>query len=134
VDAWINEFSVTPPAAPGNNATVTLFDTTTMFGETWSKVISALNMSRVSVSFLSLDQASAANGLVPAASSNGGTNWDQTQAGITIAASVAGTVNTYDFDIDIYDDFRLRYTAGGTGPTVWRITIKVLCGQRTVAT
>lgn len=133
--SWaFEEFSVGPPAAPGNNALVKLFDSTTMFGAEACKAISNFGMSRLEVSFLSVNQASAALGLIPYASSNGGTNWDQTATGLSIPASSAGTVSTFDYDIDIYDDFKLEYTAGATGPTTWRLTIKVICGQRAVAT
>lgn len=127
---WIDQFSVTAPAAPGNNATVKLLDTTTMFGETWSKVIPSMGLSRVVVAFLSVNQASAANGLKAYSSSNGGTNWDQIELGTNVPASVAGSTQQEDLVIDLFDDFKLEYTAGATGPTTWRVTIKVICGQR----
>lgn len=127
------EFTVTAPAAPGNNATVKLFDSTTMFGGEACDAIAQFGITRVEVSFLSVNQASAANGLVPSSSSNGGSNWDQTEAGATVNASVAGTVETHDYAVDRYKDFKLEYTAGATGPTTWRVTIKAVCGQRAVS-
>lgn len=131
--SWNETITITPPAAPGNNATVKLIDTTTMFGNEAADVISLFGISRFEVSFLSVNQASAANGLKPYLSSDAGTNWDQSDAGITVAATVAGTINTYDYAVDRGKDFKLEYTAGATGPTTWRITIKAIVGQRVVA-
>lgn len=118
---------VAPPAAPGNNATVILFDSTRFY----TNGIARANMSRVIVTFSSVNQDSAVAGLIPYSSVNGGTNWDQAEAGVQItAASTSGTVNTHDYAVDRYKDFKLEYTAGATGPTVWRVSIKVVHGQR----
>jgi hypothetical protein len=126
---------VSPPAAPGIGATITLFDTTTMFGgEAWN-VIAAMNMSRVVVTFSSLSHDSAAAGLLSQESTNGGANWDTTETGVQItAASTVGAGNTHDYAIDRFKDFRLTYTNGGTLPTTWRVSIKVICGDRAVVT
>jgi hypothetical protein len=131
---WDETIDIGPPAAPGNNATVTLFDSTTMFGGEPCNAINLFKINRVSVTFLSVNQASAASGLRSYASSDKGTNFDETQAALSIPATVAGVVNTYDYPVDGYDDFRLTYTAGATGPTTWRISIKAIVGQRQVAT
>lgn len=132
--SWNETISFTPPAAPGNNATVKLFDSTTMLGNEPAKMLAVLGINRIEVSFLSVDQASAALGLRSYASSNNGTNWDETQAAIAVGATVAGTVNTFDYPVDRFDDFKLEYTAGASGPTVWRVSIKGIVGKRVVST
>ena len=134
----ISQFEIAAPAAPGNGATITLVDTTK-----WSpggvdttksmKVIPVMGINRIIVTFLSIDQASAANGLVGYGSSNGGTNFDQIQAGATVNVTSAA-VQAFDYLVDPYDDVRILYTAGATGPTVWRVTIKAIVGQRHVGT
>lgn len=134
----ISQFDIAPPAAPGNGATISLVDTTK-----WSpggidttksmKVIALMGISRIVVSFLSVDQASAASGLIAYGSSNGGTNFDQIQAGATVNAT-SSAAQVFDYEVDAYDDVKIAYTAGGTGPTVWRVTIKAIVGQRHVAT
>ena len=132
--SWNETVSFTPPAAPGNNATVKLFDSTTMLGNEPAKMLRTLGINRIEVAFLSVNQASAASGLRSYASSNDGTNWDETQAAISIPATTAGVVNTYDYPVDSYDDFKLEYTAGATGPTTWRVSIKGIVGKRAVST
>src|SRR6185312_15893499 len=111
------------------------FDSTTMLGgEAWN-AIAGVGASRLVVTFSSVNQDSAAAGLIPYSSTNGGTNWDQAEAGVQItAASTSGTVNTHDYAIDRYKDFKLEYTAGATGPTTWRVSIKLICGQRSSVT
>lgn len=131
---WDNEqFTVAAPAAPTLNQLITLFDTTTMFGGEACNAIAVMGLSRVAVTFSQVDQASQALGLVPSSSTDGGVNWDQTEAGLTVPASVAGSVFSHDYVIDVFKDFRIRYQAG-TAPTTWRVSIKVICGQRMVST
>ncbi len=130
---WNETIWIKAPAAPGDAATVTLFNSTTMFGGEACAALSLFKISRVIVTFLSINQASAANGLVPSASSNDGANWDQTETGITVAASVAGSVETHDFAVDRFRDFKLLFTAGATGPTTWRVTVCAIVGQRVVS-
>lgn len=132
--SWNETVSFTPPSAPGNGATVKLFDSTTMLGNEAAKMLRTLGINRIEVAFLSVNQASAALGLRSYASSDNGANWDETQAAIALAATSSGTVATYDYPVDSYDDFKLEYTAGATGPTTWRVSVKGIVGKRTVAT
>jgi hypothetical protein len=124
--------SVKAPAAPAIDATIVLFNTATAFADT-KKAIALMGLSRFVVVFNRLSHASAANGLVQYSSSDGGTNWRQVEAGETIAAVAAGTVDPHEFPIDIFDDWKLEYTNGGTLPTTWDVTMKLICGQRVVA-
>ena len=122
---------LTTPAAPGNNATAVLFDSTQPLGTTGEKHwLARQSIAYFEVSFLSVNQASAANGLKFYASSDGGTNWDQIEAGITIAATTSGVVDTYRRYIGCYTDFKAEYTAGATGPTTWRVAVTLTRGDR----
>lgn len=125
--------SVNPPAAPAADATVVLINTATMFANT-KKSIALMGLSRAVVTFNSVSHVSAAAGLKAYSSSDGGTNWDQIEPGETIPVSAGSDVAAHEFPIDIYDDFKWEYTAGAVGPTTWRVTIKLVCGQRAVAT
>ncbi len=122
----IQTVEVGTPAAPGNNATVVLFNSTRMNGGTtdgktpgW---IRNNNVTWYEVAFLSVDHDSAANGLKVYSSSDGGANWDQIETGMTRLATVAGTVDTYRWYVG-------QYTAGAAGPTVWRVTQKLTIGD-----
>ena len=113
------------PAAPGNNATVTLVDTTAIFGK------SGLRMNgihRVCMSFPGLDQDSAASGLKGYSSPDHGANWypctfapsgDPAALPLTVAAATVSDFTSYDVDVTTHDDVKFTFTAGATGPTVW---------------
>lgn len=127
-----NSTSIAPPSAPGNDATVTLFDSAVMF---WPKCLRQLNATMVEVTFNALDQDSAASGLKSYTSTDGGTNWvenlmrdDAGSATMGVTISSSTEPRTYRFAVDAFDDFRLRYTAGATGPSSWGLSIVLHCG------
>lgn len=129
------EIEVSPPAQPGSGATIILFDTTTMFGGEPSNVIAGRRMSRLSVTFSRISADSGALGLIPYSSTDKGVNWDQAEAGVTVtSASTTGTVNTHDYALDRYKDFKLEYTNSAAVLTAWRVAIKVICGDRASVT
>ena len=132
-DNRIESFYVKPPAAPGNNGTAILFDSTTMLGGEAYKGLRINQIDRIIVSFLSVDQASAAAGLKNFASSDNGANWDPVAAGVATIIT-AGAVQQSDFPVQGYDDYRITWLAGATGPTVWRLSIQCVCGQRGAVT
>lgn len=127
---------VAPPAAPGNNATVTLFDSTQVFGK---KMMRTLGIGRVHLSFTGLDQASAASGLAGYQSGDGGVNWDPFAFGYsgsatgtlpaTVAAATASDSSTFDIFVGVSDDVKFTFTAGATGPSTWRPVIMYRVGD-----
>jgi len=126
---------VKAPAAPGNAATITLFDSTAMVTGTaggnrnW---LSLNNINRVRVAFANLSHASAANGLKAQYSHDGGTTWlDGEASGQTVA--VAAYVQTFDFACEAMSDMRLRYENGATQPTTWQVEIDCISGDRALA-
>lgn len=115
---------IAAPAAPGNNATAVLFDSTKVFG---AKMMRSFGIGRVGLSFPVLDQASATNGLVGWQSADGGTTWKKFSFGYTgsatgtLPATVTAETATGSLTFDIYvgtcDDVKFEFTAGATGPT-----------------
>src|SRR5882757_386649 len=138
-DNRIESFSLPFPGAPGNstaipgnNATVTLFDSTTMLGAPVGgsepyKGIRVNQIDQIIDSFLSVDQASAAAGLKNFASTNNGTNFDAVAAGVATIIT-AGAVQKFVFSTFGFDDYKITWTAGATGPTVFRGTVECVCG------
>ena len=114
------------PSAPTAGATVTMFDSSAAFSK---KMMRTVDCTRVQVNFLSVDVASATNGLKAYGSSDGGTNWDQVDLNgtmpATVAASTSGQDNSHDFWVAKYDDFKVTYTCGTTGVSTWRGTTTV---------
>jgi hypothetical protein len=132
----IQSFEIAAPAAPTLNQLLTLLDTTAWNNQTGGnkgamKVIPVMGISRITVAFLSVNQASQALGLVAFGSSDG-VNFDQIQAGSTVNIT-ASAAQVFDYVVDPYNEFKITYQAG-TAPTVWRVTIHAIVGQRTVAT
>lgn len=121
------------PAAPANNATVSLFDSTVAFG---AGVMRALNLTSLDFNFVLLDQASAANGFKIYTSDNGGTDWyqlsypDSTPAATmpkTIAAVAADSNTLETFDVTPLNEVKVTFTAGATGPTSgsgWKVVVR----------
>ena len=123
---------VTPPAAPGNNATVTLYE---QGSESPQPFIRPL---RVLINFLSVDQASATNGLKAYAKYTSSGSWRQVDFNstmpATVGASSAGVDNIHDFDVAPYKFFKVEYTAGATGPSTWELIITKVYGSRDTGT
>lgn len=132
-----DSISIKPPAAPGNGATVTLFDSAAMF---YPKCLRPLNAAMLEVTFNNLDQSSAANGLVsytsvdsPAAYVQNNMKDDNGVDTMPQTISATDDPRTYRFVLSPFDDFQLKYTAGATGPSVWKLTIALHCGSLAVA-
>jgi hypothetical protein len=113
------------PAAPGNNEVVNLVDTTGLFGKSGLRMNS---IHRITLSFPGLDQASAAAGLIGYTSPDHGANWykdtfapagDPSALPATVAAQTASATASFDIDVTPFDDVKITFTAGATGPTVW---------------
>lgn len=119
---------VTPPAAPTSGATVVLY---TQGSESPQPFIRPM---RVTINFLSVDQASAANGLKAYAKSTSAGTWRQLDFNATmpvaIAASSAGVDDIHDFDVVPYKYFKVEYTAGATPPSTWELIIQQIYGSR----
>lgn len=117
-------------STPSSGATVTLFNSVTAYG---AGMMRTVDLTRIQVNFLNVSHASAASGLIPYASSNGGTNWDQIDfrgtMPVTVAASTTGQDNVYDFWVAPYDDFKLTYTASANTYTAWRVTVTAYFGE-----
>ena len=116
------------PDAPALNATVVLVDTTALFGKMGLRMN---GIHRITLSFPGLDQASAADGLNGYTSPDHGANWyadtfaTSSTPGLpqTVAAQTATATASFDIDVTPFDDVKLTFTAGATGPTVWKPVI-----------
>lgn len=98
--------------APTDSDTSTLFDSTTAFG---IGAMRTLPIKRISFAVNN----SHAGTLLGQRSINDGTTWT-TFSSTSVAAPSANTISgPYDFLIDTYEDFRLRWTNGGTTQTTW---------------
>lgn len=122
-----------PPAAPGNNATIDIWNSVTAFGP---KMMRVLGMTELQVMFLRLDQSSAASGFVAQCSTDGGATWRGMDFSSTMPKQItllaANTNDVETFDVTMVDDFRLQYTASGTGPSVWDLVISGIFGAAAV--
>lgn len=123
--------NITPPAAPGIGATITLFDSTAMDGSGVSGRtpgwLRTCDGAWFELSFDSLSHISAVNGLLFQASADGA-NWNTFET-YSVLASVAGTIVTYRPYIGCYRGFRATYTNGAAIPTTWLLDIKLVCGD-----
>lgn len=98
--------------APTDANTVTLFDSTTAFGV---KQIRHLPVKRISFAVYH-DQAGT---LVAQRSINGGTTWT-TYDSRAVAAPAANNISgPFDYLIDTFEDWRLRWTNGGVTQGTW---------------
>ena len=105
-------------------------------------VIATEAIAGINVTFHLHDHASAANGLRAYETIDGGTTWTETDmkgyvagvanqpsigsgAPIQVPALSAGQEWAEDFVIGRYRGFALEYTAGGTPPTAWSLTVAV---------
>lgn len=120
------------PSAPGNNASVDLFNSVTAFG---GGMMRMLGLDMVEISFHLLDQASATNGLKLSTSTDKGVTWTQStvpdDAGtatmpLTVSSLAANAQRSYRFVVSGYPDVKITYTAGATGPTAttgWGVSV-----------
>jgi hypothetical protein len=129
------QIGVGAPAAPGNNATVTLFDSTVTFSKMG---LQANQITRIRFDFAGLNQASATNGLVGYKSSDKGATWHPCSFAYngslatlpaTVAADTGSDSSSYDIAIASASDVKFTFTAGATGPTVWAPVITLQAGH-----
>jgi hypothetical protein len=128
---------VGPPTKPGNNATVTLLDSTVTFSKAG---LSAKGIGRVTMSFPGIDQASASGGLIGYTSPDKGTTWyPKTFAAVgsvstlpaTVAADTGADSSSFDIFVGTEEDVKFTYTAGATAPTLakWAPILKFMVGN-----
>lgn len=124
-DVWIPL-----PAAPGNNATATLYDSTADpgTGTTGRRVGYGARFRRILVS-VRADQSTATNGYVYQESDDGGTNWITVNNSGTGETLTGGTDYSRDH-LRTRKDFRITWTASATGPSVFRGGVTLVRGER----
>lgn len=100
--------------APTGANTTTIFDSTTAFGVGYFKHLHHC-LKRISFTVLN-DQTGT---LLAQRSTDGGTTWT-TYSSTAVAIPAANTVSgPYDYLVDTYHDWRLRWTNGGSNQTTW---------------
>lgn len=99
--------------APTGAGTTTIFSSVSAFG---AKMIRHLKVKRISFA-VENDQAGT---LEASRSTDGGTTWDVFDSRAVAAAGANVISGPYDYLIDTYEDFRLRWTNGGSNQTTWR--------------
>lgn len=104
--------------APTDGNTTTLFDSTVAFG-------GAGRMRHLPVARISFATNNSHTGtLLAQRSIDGGTNWT-TYNSTAVAVPAANTISgPYDYLIDTYHEFRLRWTNGGTTQATWTPEMK----------
>lgn len=120
------------PTGPTANATVTLFDSYSMFGQ---GQLRQMNGSMLEITFNSLDQDSAANGLKTYTWNDATNGYVQNlmrgdDAAFTASMPVTVTATnapiTYRWPVTGFREFKVAFTAGNTAPTAttgWQVTI-----------
>lgn len=115
-------------STPGADAnTYTLFDSTAL-GMGAGAVANMLGAERLLLRL----QNSHSGTLFAEESPDGGITWNQVYPNTAVAAPAAGATNDYDFLIDAYKDFRVRWTNGGSAQTTWRLRMSLLPYQQKV--
>jgi len=113
------------PTVPTAGATVTLFDSTKVFGTMGLRMN---YIHRATVSFYGLDRDVTLSGKN---SPDHGSNWytdtfaavgDPNALPLTVTANATG-VSSFDVDITAHDDVQLLATAGTPAPSVWKVVI-----------
>ncbi len=56
-------------------------------------------------------------------STDRGTNWVRCVPDISVSAASSNDVNSYDFLVEAYEDFKIEWTNGGTNQTVFAPSI-----------
>lgn len=117
------------PAAPGDGATIDLFNSVTAFGESGLRI---QDWGRIRLTFIQLSHASAAGGLTMLARAKGSSTWRAVTEGGTFPATIAaGTSDpvTYDVMVAQYENVKFVYANGATKPTTWEVTITGYVGS-----
>jgi hypothetical protein len=128
------------PAVPGNGATITLWSSIDAFGPRRMRLV---NFSMLEILFVLLGtNGSAANGLVPQTSDDGGVNWRgmdfKNAAGtptmpVAVAALAAGANTLHRFVVNNVNDFRVQFIADAAAPVTWQLEITGIFGALAVA-
>jgi hypothetical protein len=118
------------PAAPANNGTVVLFDSTVHL----KGGLAQNGIGRVRLSFPGLDQASAADGLKGYTSPDKGATWYPFKFGgtvlpATVAADTGADHDAFDIFVGTEEDVKFEFTAGAAAPTVWTPIITLQVGD-----
>lgn len=112
------------PAADSN--TYLLFDSTVTF----SGGLRAHDISRITFSLNNV-----ASGTRKAAwSADGGTTWNEYDSTAVTAAVAPAMSGPFDYLVDTYKDWRLRWTNGGSAQTTWIPEIVLIRGDRASGT
>jgi len=114
------------PTAPVAGATAVLYDSTADpgTGTTASRKGFGARFRRCKVS-VRANQDTAASGYVYAESDDGGTTW------ITVSSETMSGGTDYSRDHAVgRRDFKVSWTASGTGPTTWRGSVVLVRGDR----
>jgi len=124
-----NLIKIGPPTVPGNNATVTLFDSSIIPGG-----LSTNKIARVRFDFAGINQDSAVLGLRGYKSPNRGTTWYEATFDVALPIQITADTGADSMSVDINvtglsDDVKFTYTAGATAPTVWSPTITLQTGS-----
>jgi hypothetical protein len=117
------------PAAPGDAATIDLFNSDTAFGR---NALRLLNIGRIRIAFLQLSHASAAGGLTMYAREKSSATWRAVTDGGTFPATCAATTTdpvVYDVMVAQYDAVKFPYENGATEPTTWEVTLTAYTGS-----
>jgi len=115
------------PAAPGNNATVTLFDSTVTF----PAGLQASCIRFVTIDFTNLDQASATAGLKGYKSVDRGLNWREDDFGAVLGVQIPTGDTTVKIYVGSAQHVKITLTAGATGPSAWYVNITADSGSLT---
>jgi hypothetical protein len=127
--------SLAPPAAPASGATVTLFNSNSIWG---NGGLRGANVGRIRIGFIALSHASATSGLVVSAKAKGSSTWRSIDGGTggtagpfpaTVAALSAGQDLVYDIFCSQYDDLKVEYTNSANTLTAWEPQITALIGD-----
>jgi hypothetical protein len=130
---FFNTIGLGAPAAPGNNETVTLFDSRVSF----KGGLRMAGITRVIVSFPGIDQASATSGLK--AFKWDGTAYQDATFNVlpaTVPADTGSDSESYSLLVMGERDVKITYTAGATGPTAatWNPQITAVAGNAEAGT
>lgn len=107
------------PAAPGNGATVTLFDSTAMLAGGLQQ--NAVRF--VVVDIVNLDVASAALGIRGYESWNHGATWEEADFDVPLPVQAAIGDTLVKIFVGAAPDVKLTYTADAAGPSTWHVSI-----------
>jgi hypothetical protein len=121
----LQNIKIGAPLAPGNNATVTLFDSTNLF----PGGLQAAGIGFVTIDFTNLDQASAAAGLKGYKSVDRGANWREDDFGGVLGVQIPAGDTIVKVYVGSAEHAKITFTAGATGPSAWYVTVVSSSGK-----